>query len=84
VHILAAPGTSAGIGVILTLSGLVLTSAQAVQGARRPTVRVVLSGRSYPARLVGTDRSHGLSLLQIFAVPIDMALAKRIQAAHSQ
>ena len=30
VHILAAPGTSAGIGVILTPSGLVLTSAQAV------------------------------------------------------
>jgi S1-C subfamily serine protease len=65
VHILAAPGTAAGIGVILTPSGLVLTSAQAVQGARRLTVRVVLSGRSYPARLVGTDRSHGLSLLQI-------------------
>jgi S1-C subfamily serine protease len=69
VHILAAPGTSAGIGVILTPSGLVLTSAQAVQDARRLTVRVVLSGRSYPARLVGTDRSHGLSLLQIAGGP---------------
>jgi S1-C subfamily serine protease len=69
VHILAAPGTSAGVGVILTPSGLVLTSAQAVQGARRPTVRVVLSGRRYPARLVGTDRSHGLSLLQIAGGP---------------
>ena len=28
-------------------------------------MRVVLSGRLYPARLVGTDRSQGLSLLQI-------------------
>ena len=64
VHILA-PATSAGLGVVLTRSGLVLTSAQGLQGARRLTVRVVLSGRSYPARLVGTDRSYGLSLLQI-------------------
>jgi hypothetical protein len=29
----------------------------------------VLSGRSYPARLVGTDHSHGLSLLQIAGGP---------------
>ena len=65
VHILAASGTSAGIGVILTPSGLVLTGAQVIQGARPLTARVVLSGRSYPARLVGTDRSHGLSLVQI-------------------
>jgi S1-C subfamily serine protease len=65
VHILAAPGTPAGVGVILTPSGLVLTSAQVPQAARRLTVRVVLSGRSYPARLVGTDCSRGLSLLQI-------------------
>jgi hypothetical protein len=42
VHILAAPGSSAGVGVILTASGLVLTSAQMLQGARRLTVRVVL------------------------------------------
>jgi S1-C subfamily serine protease len=70
VHILAAPGTSAGLGVILTPSGLVLTSVQATQGARELAVRVVLSGRSYPARLVGTDHSHGLSLLQIAGGPV--------------
>jgi S1-C subfamily serine protease len=69
VHILAAPATSAGLGVVLTPSGLVLTSARGLQGARRLTVRVVLSGRSYPARLVGTDRSYGLSLLQITRGP---------------
>jgi S1-C subfamily serine protease len=69
VHVLAAPGTSAGVGVILTPSGLVLTSVQVPAGARRLSVRVVLSGRSYPARLVGTDRSHGLSLLQIAGAP---------------
>jgi S1-C subfamily serine protease len=69
VHILAAPATPAGLGVVLTPSGLVLTGAQGLQDARRLTVRVVLSGRSYPARLVGTDRSYGLSLLQITRGP---------------
>lgn len=42
-----------------------LTSDQVLQGARRVTVRVVLSGRSFPARLVGTDSSYDLALLQI-------------------
>jgi len=69
VHVLSARGTPAGAGVILTPSGLVLTSDQVLQGARRVTVRVVLSGRSFPARLVGTDAPHGLGLLQIVGGP---------------
>lgn len=69
VHVLSARGTPAGAGVILTPSGLVLTSDQVLQGARRATVRVVLSGRSFPARLVGADASHGLGLLQIVGGP---------------
>ena len=35
VRVLSAPGAPAGAGVILTPSGLVLTSAQLLQGARR-------------------------------------------------
>jgi S1-C subfamily serine protease len=69
VHVLSARGTPAGAGVILTPSGLVLTSNQVLQGARRVTVRVVLSGRSFVARLVGADASHGLGLLQIVGGP---------------
>jgi len=69
VHVLSARGTPAGAGVILTPSGLVLTSDHVLQGARRATVRVVLSGRSFPARLVGADASHGLGLLQIVGGP---------------
>jgi len=69
VHVLSARGTPAGAGVILTPSGLVLTSNQVLQGARQVTVRVVLSGRSFPARLVGADASHGLGLLQIVGGP---------------
>ena len=69
VHVLTASGTPAGTGVILTPSGLVLTSDRALQGAGRARVRLVLSGRSFPARLIGTDPAHGLGLLQIAGAP---------------
>ena len=69
VHVVTPRGTPAGAGLILTPSGLVLTSDQVLQGARRVTVRVVLSGRSFPARLVGTDSSYDLALLQIVGGP---------------
>jgi S1-C subfamily serine protease len=69
VHVVTPQGRPAGAGVILTPSGLVLTSRQALQGARRVTVRVVLSGRSFPARLVGMDPAHDLGLLQILGGP---------------
>jgi S1-C subfamily serine protease len=69
VHVVTPRGTPAGAGLILSPSGLVLTSDQVLQGARRMTVRVVLSGRSFPARLVGTDSSHDLALLQIVGGP---------------
>jgi S1-C subfamily serine protease len=69
VHVVSAHGTTVGAGVILTPSGLILTSAQALQGAGPVTVRGVLSGRSFPARLVGSDPSHGLSLLQMTGGP---------------
>jgi S1-C subfamily serine protease len=69
VHVVSTAGVPAGAGLILTPSGLVLTSDQVLQGARRVTVRVVLSGRSFPARLVGTDSSYGLALLQILGGP---------------
>ncbi len=69
VHVVSAHGTTVGAGVILTPSGLILTSAQALRGAGPVTVRGVLSGRSFPARLVGSDPSRGLSLLQMTGGP---------------
>ena len=69
VHVVTPRGTPAGAGLILTPSGLVLTSAQVLQGGRQVTVRVVLSGRSFPARLVGTSSSYDLALLQIVGGP---------------
>ena len=65
VHIVSSSGFSLGLGVVLTRSGLVATSAQILQGARAVTVRAVLSGKSYTAQVVGSDAAKDLSLLQI-------------------
>jgi S1-C subfamily serine protease len=65
VHIISSRGTSAGLGVVLTHSGLVLTSDQILRGAGAVTVRIVLSGKSFAARVVGSDAAEDLALLQI-------------------
>jgi S1-C subfamily serine protease len=65
VHVLSASGRSAGVGVILTPSGLVLTSDQVVRGAGKLSVRTVLGGRPFKARLVGASAADDLALIQI-------------------
>jgi S1-C subfamily serine protease len=65
VHLVSSSGSSVGLGIVLTSSGLVATSAQILQGAGTVTVRVVLSGQSFPAQVVGSDAAGDLSLLQI-------------------
>jgi S1-C subfamily serine protease len=54
-----------GSGVVLTQSGLVLTSSQIVAATGAVTVRVLPSGHAYQAKVVGSDATHGLALLQI-------------------
>ena len=65
VHIMSSSGSSIGLGVVLTPSGIVATSAQILPGAGAVTVRVVLSGRPFAAQVVGSDAAEGLALLQI-------------------
>jgi S1-C subfamily serine protease len=54
-----------GSGVVLTQSGLLLTSSQIAAGHGAITVRVLPSGHAYQARVAGSDPAHGLALLQI-------------------
>jgi hypothetical protein len=63
VHITSA-GES-GTGVVLTPSGLVLTSAQVATGDGTVTARMLPSGHAYPATVVGSDAAHGLALVQL-------------------
>ena len=65
VHIVSASGANVGVGVMLTPSGLVLTSGQILGGAGRESVRTVLAGRRFSAKMLGADSAEDLALLQI-------------------
>jgi putative serine protease PepD len=65
VRLTYASGAGAGLGEIITPSGIVVTSAASVRKARQATVRILLSNRAYPARLIGSDAAAGIALLQI-------------------
>jgi S1-C subfamily serine protease len=63
----AVPQQGQGSGFILDKAGHVLTNFHVVEGANRG-IKVQLSNkRSYSAKVIGTDRTHDLALLQIDA-----------------
>jgi len=63
----AVPQEGQGSGFILDTAGHVLTNYHVVEGANRG-IQVMLSNKkTYTAKVVGTDRSHDLALLQISA-----------------
>lgn len=64
VHILSG-GTAAGIGLVLTPSGKVLTRLAAVQGSAELQVKYVASGAVFSARVIGTDPASGFALVQM-------------------
>jgi S1-C subfamily serine protease len=68
VHILSA-GKPAGIGLVLTQSGKVLTTYQPATGAHNLSARYVLSGATFKATVIGTDPAAGLALLQMAGRP---------------
>ncbi len=57
--------TAEGTGIVISSSGLVLTNNHVVDGATQVTVQSNGSGRSYPARVLGTDRTKDVALLQL-------------------
>jgi S1-C subfamily serine protease len=68
VHILSG-GKSAGIGLVLTQSGRVLTTYQPAKGAQNLSAEYVLSGATFKATVIGTDPAAGLALLQMASRP---------------
>jgi len=56
---------AAGTGMVLTASGEVLTNNHVVAGATRITVTAVDTGRTYAARVVGTDPTEDVAVLQL-------------------
>ena len=68
VHILSG-GKSAGIGLVLTPSGRVLTTYQPAKGAQNLSAEYVLSGATFKATVIGTAPAAGLALLQMAGRP---------------
>jgi S1-C subfamily serine protease len=56
---------AAGTGLVLTASGEVLTNNHVIEGSTAVKVTNVGNGRSYPAKVVGYDRSHDIAVLQL-------------------
>jgi S1-C subfamily serine protease len=56
---------AAGTGLVLTPSGEILTNNHVIEGATSIRVTDIGNGRSYPARVVGYDRSHDIAVLRL-------------------
>jgi S1-C subfamily serine protease len=65
VHILSADGTATEVGMMLTPSGKVLTTSHALPSHGAVRVRILLSGKSYAATVIGRDDANDLALLQV-------------------
>ena len=64
VHVLSG-GTSAGIGLVLTQSGKVLTTYRPSAGAANLEAEYVFSRETFKAKVIGVDPAAGLALLQM-------------------
>ncbi len=58
-------GQAAGTGLVLTPSGEVVTNNHVISGATSITVTDVGTGRSYPATVVGYDRTDDIAILHL-------------------
>lgn len=56
---------AAGTGMILTSKGLVLTNNHVVEGSTSIQVTDESTGQTYTAKVVGTDATHDVALLQL-------------------
>ena len=58
-------GEAAGTGIILNSSGRILTNNHVIDGATAIRVTVESTGTSYPAKVVGTDATDDVAVLQL-------------------
>jgi S1-C subfamily serine protease len=58
-------GGVAGTGIVLSSSGEVLTNNHVISGSTSIDVTDVGNGQTYPATVVGYDRSHDIAMLQL-------------------
>jgi S1-C subfamily serine protease len=74
---------AAGTGMVINADGLVLTNNHVIAGATKITAKVTATGRTYPATVVGYDRTGDVALLRLKgasglkAVPLGNSAAVR-------
>ena len=56
---------AAGTGMVISPGGLVLTNNHVIEGSTRITATAVATGKTYPARVIGYDKSGDVALLQL-------------------
>jgi S1-C subfamily serine protease len=56
---------AAGTGIVLDASGEVLTNNHVINGATNITATDIGTGQTYPATVVGYDRSHDIAVLKL-------------------
>ncbi len=61
-------GGAAGTGMIVTPSGEIITNNHVVEGAISIKVRIAGKGASFPAKVIGTDPTDDVALLQVEGV----------------
>lgn len=59
-----ANGQAAGTGIVLTPGGEILTNYHVVEGATSVKVRISNGSKSFPAKVVGTDSTDDVAVLQ--------------------
>ena len=56
---------AAGTGMVINANGLVLTNNHVIDGSTTITATVISTGKTYPARVVGYDRTGDVALIQL-------------------
>ena len=56
---------AAGTGMVINANGLVLTNNHVIAGATKITAKLSATGRTYPATVVGYDKTGDVALLQL-------------------
>jgi len=56
---------AAGTGMVLNADGLVLTNNHVIEGSTKITATVAATGRTYPATVIGYDKTGDLALIQL-------------------
>jgi S1-C subfamily serine protease len=56
---------AAGTGMVLNAGGLVLTNNHVIEGSTKVSATVVATGQTYPATVVGYDKTGDIALIQL-------------------